>query len=250
MQTFKVSHLRLITRFHQCFVSGKDQRAGAAAQHRLFPEQVGLGLFLERGFDHTGARGSNPFRPGQRHFFSLFARIPINGDQRRHALAFEILAAHDVARSFGRDENNVHVFRRNHRFEVDGETVGKQQRLAGLQIRCNVFFVNSRLFRVRQRNENHIAPAHRFVGAAHLKSFLPRQRDGFAPLVKADDDVHPAVFEVKGMGVALRAEAEHRKGLVFQSAEVGVCVHVNFSRHGRIYDLRFTTCDVKTIPGG
>ena len=43
----------------------------------------------------------------------------------------------------------------------------------------------------------------RFVGAEHFETFLLRNRDGLAPRVKSDDDVHPAVFEVERMGVAL-----------------------------------------------
>ena len=34
------------------------QRAQAAAQHRLFTEQIRFGLFLERRLQHAGARGA------------------------------------------------------------------------------------------------------------------------------------------------------------------------------------------------
>ena len=49
--------------------------------------------------------------------------------------------------------------------------------------------------------------------------------------------LQPAVLEVERVGVALRAEAEHGEGFVFEHAEIGVFVGIYFCRHGLIYDL-------------
>ena len=231
VQTFEVSHLRLVTGLDQRFVASQNQRAGPAAQDGLLAEQVGLGLFFERGFYHAGARGADALRPGQRHVLRLPARILVNRDERRHAFAFEILAADNVAGPLRSNQNHIHVFRRDHRFEMNGETVRKQQRFAGVQVRRHVPLVSRRLFRVRQRHENHIAPTHRCGGADHFKSLFLRDRNGFAAFIKADDDVHPAVFEVQRMGVALRTKAEHGQSLVLQDGQVGFFVRVNFCRH-------------------
>ena len=203
VQALEIGHLRLVPGFDQRFVPGQNQRARATAQHRLFAEQVGFGLFFERCFNHARPSAADALRPAQRHLLCLLTRILINRDQQRHALAFEILAANDVSRPLRRHQNDIHVFRRDNRFEMNGKTVRKQKRFACAQVRRNILFVSRRLLRVRQRHENHIATTHRLGGGDHFKSLFLRDRNGFAPFVKANDDVHPAVFEIQGMGVAL-----------------------------------------------
>ncbi len=67
-----------------------------------------------------------------------------------------------------------------------------------------------------------------FGGSDDFKAFFLRDRNGLAAFVKADDDLEAAVFEVERVGVALRTEAEDRQRFVFQHAEVGVFVMINF----------------------
>ena len=45
--------------------------------------------------------------------------------------------------------------------------------------------------------------------------------------------------------MALRAEAEHGEGFVFQDGGVRVFVSINFCGHGWIYDFGFTIYDLK-----
>ena len=55
---------------------------------------------------------------------------------------------------------------------MDGETVREDQRLAGLQIRRDVFLISRGLFRIRQRNKNHVGAADSFAGADDFKSLF------------------------------------------------------------------------------
>ena len=65
-----------------------------------------------------------------------------------------------------------------------------------------------------------------------LETLFLRDGNGLAAFVEADDDsLRPLSLEVQRVGVALRAEAEHGEGFVFQHAEIGVFVSVDFCRH-------------------
>src|SRR5258708_4621930 len=46
---FEVGALRLIAGFDEGFIASLDERADAAAEHGLFAEEIGLGLFFKRG---------------------------------------------------------------------------------------------------------------------------------------------------------------------------------------------------------
>ena len=115
---------------------------------------------------------------------------------------------------------------------MNRKAVREQQRFALGQVRRDVLFVSRGLLRVRQRDQDHIRAPNGFGGGHHFKALFLRDRDGFAALVKADDDLATAVFEVERVGVALRAEAEHGQGFVFEHAQVRVFVRINFCRHG------------------
>ena len=75
----------------------------------MFAEQIGFGFLLEGGLEDAGAGGADAFGPGQRDLLGVLARVLIDADQGGHAFAFHILAADDVARPFGRDEDDVDV---------------------------------------------------------------------------------------------------------------------------------------------
>ena len=65
-----------------------------------------------------------------------------------------------------------------------------------------------------------------------LKPWLDGQVVVLAARPLADDDVHAAVAEVLGLGVALRAVADDGDGLALERVEVGVFVVVNRGCHG------------------
>jgi len=80
---------------------------------------------------------------------------------------------------------------------------------------------------VTARNTD-VGAFHGFGGSDDFKSFFLRDGNGLAAFVKSDDDLEAAVFEVERVGVALRAEAEDRQRFVFEHAEVGVFVGIDF----------------------
>ena len=177
VQALEVGHLGLVPGCDERVVAGLDQRAGAAAEHGLFAEEIGLGLFLEAGLDHARARAADALGPGERDFLRLLARVLVNGDQRRHAAAFLVLAADEMARALRRDHDHVDVLRRLDRLEVDGEAVGEEERLALLEIRLDVLLVNARDGDVGHGDENDVGFLHRLGGGQHLEAEFLRRRE-------------------------------------------------------------------------
>ena len=71
----------------------------------------------------------------------------------------------------------------------------------------------------------------RFTASAvadHFKALFLGDGNGLAAFVKADDDVEAAVLEVQRVGMALGAKAEHGERFIFQHAEIGVFVGIDF----------------------
>ena len=118
---------------------------------------------------------------------------------------------------FGSDQNDIDILGRNDGFEVDGEAVGKQERLALAQVGRDVRLENGGLLCVWQSHENNIRPPHRFRGQNHFKTSFLGDRDGLAAFVESDDDIEAAFFQVERMRMALRSEAEHGQGFVLEN---------------------------------
>ena len=65
VQALEVGQARVVSRLDQRLEAGLDELGGAAAEHRLLAEQVGLGLVLEGGLDHAGAHAADALRVGE-----------------------------------------------------------------------------------------------------------------------------------------------------------------------------------------
>src|SRR5271157_4836619 len=65
VHALEVGDLGLIAGLDQSFEPRLHQRAYAAAEHRLFAEQVSLGLFREGGLDDSGAGGADSLGIGE-----------------------------------------------------------------------------------------------------------------------------------------------------------------------------------------
>ena len=118
--------------------AGLDEFLGAAAQHGLLTEQVGLGLVLERGLDDAGAGAADALGVGQRERLALALGVLVDRDQTRHALAVDELAAHQVPGALRRDHADGDVRGRLDQIEVDVQAVAEEQRVAVFQIRLDV----------------------------------------------------------------------------------------------------------------
>ena len=94
-----------------------------------------------------------------------------------------------MARAFGSDENDIHVFRWKNGFVMHCETVREQECFPLDQVGCDVRFVNSSLLGVRQSNKDYVRLLNGFRCGNDFESFVFGNGDRFATFVKADDDV-------------------------------------------------------------
>jgi hypothetical protein len=115
---------------------------------------------------------------------------------------------------------------------VNAETVGKEKGLPGSQIRGDILLVGGRLFGIRNSHHDHVGKADRLSGVMDRKSIVLGHLAALAAWIQANDDLAAAVFKIEGMGVTLRAEAEHGEGFALKNREIGILVGVDFGGHG------------------
>src|SRR5471032_2355184 len=156
VQALEVRHLRRVAGFGQRFETSLDQLDGAAAQHGLLAEQVGLGFFAEVGLDDAGAAASVGRRVRQRDVARDAGLVLVDGDQVRHAATLGVGGAHGVARRFRRDHDDVEVGARHDLAVVDVEAVGEGQHRALLGVRGDVFVVDLGDVLVRQQDHDDV----------------------------------------------------------------------------------------------
>src|SRR3546814_14649583 len=80
--------------FRSRLPAGLHQLGGAAAEHRLFAEQVGFGLLLEGGADGVLARTTEAGAIGQRKLLGPAGVVLVYGIDGGHAATDLVLAAH------------------------------------------------------------------------------------------------------------------------------------------------------------
>jgi hypothetical protein len=103
VQALEVGDLRLVAGLGEHLEAGLHQRGGAAAEHGLLAEQVGLGLLGEGGLDDAGAGAADaPWRRTAR-APGVAGGVLLDRDEHGHALAVDVLAADQVARALGGD---------------------------------------------------------------------------------------------------------------------------------------------------
>src|SRR5688572_1703345 len=207
VQALVVRDFGLITGFHQRFETLEDQVAGAAAEHGLFAEQIRFGLFSEGGLEHATAGAADAVAIGQRLGERIAARILVHRDQRRYAATLLVLAAHEIAGTFGRDQHHVEILARLDLLEMNVKAVGEQQRGTFLQ-RVLHLLVQIGLREVGHQHGHEIGVFRRFDGLCDLQSIAPGLLPAVAVLAHADHHVVAAVREVQRMGAALAAVAQ------------------------------------------
>ena len=130
----EVGALGLIAGFDQRLKARLDERADAAAEHGLLAEEIGLGLFLERGFEHSGARAADALEIAEIERVRIAGRVLVDGDEAGNAAALGEDFAHAMAGSLGRGHAHVDARGRNDGLVVDVEAVREQEQLAGLRL--------------------------------------------------------------------------------------------------------------------
>ena len=89
VDAFKVGHFGRVTGFGEGFEAGLDEGGEAAAEDGLFAEEVGFAFVLEGGLDDAGAGAADAVAPRQRGLERVAAGVLVDGDEARHAAAFD-----------------------------------------------------------------------------------------------------------------------------------------------------------------
>ena len=198
----------------------------AATEHRLFPEQVGLGLLAEIGLDHTGPPAAQRSGVGQRVLLGMAGGVVVDRHQTGNPVPELELAAHGVARSLGSDHRYV-----DGRFgldlaEVDVETVGEHQRLAYAQVGGDRVAVDLSLQMVGDQHHHHVRPGRCVGGRQHANARVLGLCDAGTVRAQPDGDFHSRIAQVVGVREPLAAVADDGDpGAVYPAQiDVGVVV--------------------------
>ena len=164
VQALEVGHLRLVPGLDENLEAGLHQLLGAAAQHGLLAEEVGLGLFLEVGLQHAGTSAADGLGVAQRERLSLAGRVLVDRNERRDTLAVDELAADQVARALRCDHADGDVGRRLDEPEVDVEAMAEEQRVALVEVRFDVLGEDLGLAGVRRQQHDDVGPSAALAG--------------------------------------------------------------------------------------
>ena len=108
VQALEVGDLGLVARLDEGLEAVHDELRRTAAQHGLLTEQVGLGLLGERRPDAAGAQAADRLaRTTSASVPGLAGASCSTATQHGDAAAVDVLAAHQVAGTLGRDHDDV-----------------------------------------------------------------------------------------------------------------------------------------------
>ena len=132
----------------------------------------------------------------ERGLLGLAGLVGRHRDERGHAAALLVGAAHEVAGTLRRDHPHVDALRRRDLAEVDVEPVRERERVALLEVGLDVFLVDARLLGVGEQHHDHVGFLARVGGGEHPQPGLlglgPRRRT----LAEADAHVDAGVLHV------------------------------------------------------
>ena len=231
MKDFEVGNFGLVARFHKNFEPCLDESGSSSAEDGLLTEKIGLGFFFEGGLEEASAGGADPSGPGHSNRAGLACGILLHGEEGRDATSFDILSANDMSWAFGGDKDDVDIFGWLNGFIVNGKAVAEEEALTLAKIGGDVLLVNGGNFQVGHSNEDDIGAADSFSSRQDFKSVFLGDGDRFAAFVEADGDFDAAIFEVKGVGVALGAEANDGGFSAKKGGKAGVSVVVDSGGH-------------------
>ena len=149
-----------------------------------------------------------------------------------------------MAGALGSDHDHVNVLGRGDGLEVDVEAVCKGQSLALGHVRCDLRVVDIGAQLIGHQHHHNIASLGSLFDLHDLEVVVSGgELGGLCPvgraLAQTDNNVHAALGQVLGMGVALAAEADDSNGLAVQHAEVAIGIVVFLDRHGSSLLLLF-----------
>ena len=93
MDAFEICAFRLVSGLNQGLKASLHQGAYAAAQNRLFTEQIRFRLLTEGGLQNACSRAADSQRIGQSQVMCLSGGILLNSDQAGNTFACKIFAS-------------------------------------------------------------------------------------------------------------------------------------------------------------
>ena len=227
---FEVGALGLIAGFDQGFIARLDERADAAAEHGLLAEEVGLGLFFERGLEHSGARAADALEVAEGERVGVAGRVLVDGDEAGNAAALGEDFAHAMAGRLGRGHADIDACRGNDGLEVNVEAVGEEEQLAGGEIGPDLFGIQLGRGLIGDQNHHHVGPLGGLGDSDHFKARLLRLGDGLGVGREADFYLNAGILEVESMGMPLGAVADDGYLFGLDEGEVGIVIVISL-RH-------------------
>src|SRR5579864_7562247 len=227
VEHLEVGDLGLIAGLDEGFEPGLDQRADPAAEHGLLAEEIGLGLFLERGLHDSRSAGAERARVGQGTAPRVAGRVLVDRDQSRDAHPLHVGAADEVPRTLGSDHRDVDVLVGLDLRKVDREAVREHQHRARLKVLLDRLAKQLRLARIGGQHHDDGGLGHRLGDRDRAEPVLLDALDRLAARIQPDANVLPAVAQVEGVGAALAAVADDRHRLVEPGRAVDLVVDLH-----------------------
>ena len=157
--------------------------------------------------------------------------VLVHGKEGGNADPFLEQLAQAVTGTLRRDHRHVDTSRRRDGAEVDVESVGKHQRLAGGQIRSDLLLVQTLLDVIRNQHHDHIGFSHRVGHGGDAQTVRLGLRAALASLVQPDDDVDAGIAKIEGMGMTLAAVTDDGHRLALERVESGVALVIDLRGH-------------------
>src|SRR5258706_657551 len=157
----------------------------------------------------------------------IAAGVLMHCDQRRHAAALEIFAAHGMARALGRHHQHVQVWARLDQLEMDIEAMGEQQGRPLLHVVFQLVLVDVGLQLVGRGHHHHIGPFGGIRHAHHLEAGGFRLLGRRAGANRDHQFLDARVAHVLGMGMALGAKTDDGDLLVLDQIEIGIPIVID-----------------------
>ena len=156
MKTFEVSHLRLITGFHQSFKSHLHQFTNATAKDDLFTEQVRFGFFRKGRLNHTTASTTDTFCISQTKCLRFFTGTLTQCNQTGNPTAFFIFCPNQMARAFRSDQQSINTSWWCYLSKMNVKTMRAHQDVTFAQVVTNLFAVDITLNLIRKQYINKV----------------------------------------------------------------------------------------------
>src|ERR1017187_1709654 len=222
VQDFEVGTLGLVAGFGEGFVARLDEGADAAAEHSLLAEEVGLSLFLERGFEHSGACAADALEVAETQRVGLAGRVLVDCDEAGDAAAFSEDFTYAMAWGLWCGHAYINARSGNDGLEMNVESVREHEQLSCAEVRSNLVRIQFGRSLIWNENHDHVAPFCGLGDGYDFKAGLLRLGDGLGGCSQANFYLDSRVLEVKSMGLPLGAVADN--GHLFRLDEGEVCV--------------------------